>query len=82
MCNAPLKEPVLGLFEMAMKKVNKALEATDITCKHIWESNCKKCKMRKPDPPFKAILCKYPGRLNYVNKDNCTFGSCPFVHRR
>ena len=71
-----------GSFDKAVKCVNKVLKAVEDVCKQIWENNCKRCKLRKLDPSFKVIMCKYPERINCTNKNNCTFESCPLIHRR
>ena len=75
------RKPVLGLFDIAIKKINKALEATDIICRYIWERNCKKCKLRRTASDVGAIMCKYPERINYIHKDNCRYGVCPLIHK-
>jgi len=83
MCNTPLQEPALfANFTEVASAINRSLVAAKAIAKYVWVYNCERCGLRKFDPYFKVVMCKYPEQINCTNKNNCTYEYCPLIKRQ
>lgn len=79
MLSANKTEP--GLFDRSIISINSMLERAKEVCKELWQDSCEECKFRSQGETEEIIMCKYPERINSIRENNCTYESCPLIHK-
>ena len=79
---AVVKEKVAGTpFNKIVDSINERLKAADEVCRKAWHYNHGKCPLQDDGETEEIIVCGYPERINSTRENNCTYESCPLVHK-
>lgn len=72
----------LGLFgRVVIDNINETLGMAEDMCKELWQDNHEDCPLRENSPVGEFLRCGYPERINSTRENNCTYESCPLIHK-
>lgn len=60
--------------------IKRIITETTESCGQLWALTNETCSFRDKKSHEGTISCKFPERINYIGKDNCTYSKCPLIH--